>query len=94
MYTQIVQLDERLTGTDNLIQDLVPVLSPSKNALADTLVNLNPSRFLATYFCFRCLLPLLVEKARTEGRRPMSQWDVEPQRGWSRQPFYTSVSPR
>ena len=77
---QIARLGERLTSTNDLIQDLVPVPSPSKEVLAEALVDV--SRFLAIHFFLERLLRFLVEKGRTGNRWLMSRWDVEPQCGW------------
>jgi len=78
--TMITQLSEKLTGTDNFVQDLVPIPTSPDEVLAEALVNV--SHLAATHFLSECLLCLFVGGASAKGRWLVSQWDVEPRCGW------------
>jgi len=72
-------VDENFTGTDDFIQDEVPVANTLKQAFAKAFVYV--SRLVTTLFLIELLLRLLVEGPGTGSRRPVSQWDSEPQCG-------------
>lgn len=73
-------MDEKFAGTDDFIQDEVPVTNTLKQAFAKAFVY--ASRLATTLFLIERLFRLLVEGLGTESRRLVSQWDSEPQRGW------------
>jgi len=83
--TVVARLGERLTGTDNFVQDEVPVTNPPKQALAEKFVNV--SRLAAILFLFERLFRLLVGKCPGIGEWSAFQWDLEPQRGWVTSPL-------
>ena len=78
--TAVARVDEKFAGTDDFIQDEVPVTNTLKQAFAKAFVY--ASRLATTLFLIERLFRLLVEGPGTESRRPVSQWDSEPQRGW------------